>query len=75
MPIRRKQDPQTVKYTELIDQHGAALHLGYCDQQMAKMRCEGRGPDYYKIGCSVRYLRADLDRWVFEHRIVPEDAA
>jgi hypothetical protein len=27
------------------------------------------GPKFLKIGRSIRYLREDLDHWLFQHRI------
>jgi len=31
----------------------------------------GRGPAYIRIGRSIRYRIADLDRWLEQHKVDP----
>ncbi|UYC12859.1 helix-turn-helix domain-containing protein [Xanthomonas sp. CFBP 8445] len=42
----------------------AARHLGISVSTLEKMRVEGRGPRYVKIGGRVFYRRADLDAYI-----------
>ncbi|QNH11204.1 helix-turn-helix domain-containing protein [Xanthomonas sp. SI] len=42
----------------------AAKHLGISVSTLDKMRMEGRGPRYLKIGGRVFYRRADLDAYI-----------
>lgn len=38
--------------------------LGISNSQVTKLRFEGRGPAYVKMGRSVRYRWSDVDAWV-----------
>jgi hypothetical protein len=40
----------------------AAKYLGVSKSTLAKWRCYGTGPEYYKIG-QVTYLKKDLDAY------------
>ena len=42
----------------------AAEYLTLSVQRLAKLRLEGDGPRFIKIGRSVVYRRADLDSWL-----------
>ena len=42
----------------------AAAFLGLSTSTLEKMRSEGRGPRYVKLGGRVFYRRADLDAYV-----------
>jgi hypothetical protein len=33
------------------------------------------GPPYIRVGRAIRYLRADLDRWLAAHRVVFDKAS
>lgn len=46
----------------------AALHLGLSKSTLAKMRLNGSGPDYVKLGRRVGYVQDDLDKWVMSHK-------
>jgi predicted DNA-binding transcriptional regulator AlpA len=59
------------QYDELINPHAAARLLSVSVQLMAKMRFDGKGPAYFKIGRAVRYRRRDLEQWLFEIRVDP----
>ena len=48
-----------------------AKALGVKVQTLRNMRCRGEGPAYAKIGRLVRYLAADVERYVQAHRVVP----
>lgn len=45
-----------------------ALLPGVTRNTLAMWRYEGRGPSYYKLGKTVAYLPADVDRWLEESR-------
>ena len=47
----------------------AAKFLTMGLQTMRNWRCRGRGPDYYKLGKSVRYLKSDLIKFRESRRI------
>jgi predicted DNA-binding transcriptional regulator AlpA len=36
-------------------------------QTLAKMRLDGRGPRFVKLGSKVGYLRSSIDEWLKEH--------
>ena len=38
----------------------AAYWLGTTREYLAKARCQGRGPKYFKLGRSIRYRGSDL---------------
>lgn len=42
----------------------AAAYLGLAKNTLEKMRSEGRGPRYVRLGNRVFYRRADLDAYV-----------
>jgi hypothetical protein len=37
--------------------------------RLAFLRCQGKGPDYYKVGKSVVYRKDELDEYFEERRI------
>ena len=46
-----------------MDTKNAATYVGLSEKTMAMMRCEGRGPEYIKIG-RVFYFCNKLDEWI-----------
>ncbi|MGX9147215.1 helix-turn-helix transcriptional regulator [Mesorhizobium sp. 128a] len=42
----------------------AAAHIGKSASWLNKSRMSGNGPVYMKVGGSVRYRLADLERWL-----------
>lgn len=44
----------------------AAAYLGISKSTLEKMRVNGGGPPFLKLGRSVRYRADDLDRWLSE---------
>ncbi|MEQ1857490.1 MAG: type IV secretory system conjugative DNA transfer family protein [Longimicrobiales bacterium] len=48
----------------LLDAEQAAAYLHRAPQTLAKLRCVGGGPPYYKVGRNVFYKRPDLDAWL-----------
>ena len=48
----------------LLDVEQAAAYVRRAPQTLAKLRCIGGGPPYYKVGRNVFYKRPDLDVWL-----------
>jgi hypothetical protein len=48
-----------------MNTRNAAIYLGLSEKTMAMMRCEGKGPEYIKMG-RVFYFRDKLDQWIKE---------
>jgi excisionase family DNA binding protein len=44
--------------------HEAAKVLGLAPSTLAKLRLNGNGPTYCKLGRRVVYRRADLEQWL-----------
>lgn len=49
-----------------LDEMTAAT--GLSRSTLAKRRCDGTGPAFFKIGRQVKYDRADVDAWVLSRR-------
>jgi excisionase family DNA binding protein len=41
---------------------------GLSKSTLAKRRCSGTGPSFYKIGRQIRYSRDDVDTWIASRR-------
>ena len=54
----------------LLDEHAAAKVLGLSVITLRNYRHLRRGPDYVKLGRSVRYRLEDLEEYIERHRIV-----
>ena len=48
----------------LINEKELAEYSGFKIQTLQKWRLFGKGPVFLKIGASVRYDKADVDRWL-----------
>jgi hypothetical protein len=53
---------------EVFDTSGAALFLGVGKTYLEKLRCNGGGPVFVKLGRRVTYRRVDLETWIAAHR-------
>ncbi|OPZ79906.1 MAG: Helix-turn-helix domain protein [Actinobacteria bacterium ADurb.Bin444] len=49
-------------WTQYFDTRSAAEYLGLSPKTLEKLRWQGGGPAYYRLG-GVRYLQDDLDEW------------
>ena len=47
----------------------AAEYLGVSKSWLAASRVRGDGPPFYKLGRTVRYIRATLDEWTREREV------
>lgn len=50
----------------LVNETMAALHLDISPRTLQAWRIRGEGPAFVKLGRSVRYDRAELDRFIAE---------
>jgi predicted DNA-binding transcriptional regulator AlpA len=41
---------------------------GLSRSSLAKKRCDGTGPAFFKIGRAVKYATSDVDAWVLTRR-------
>ena len=48
----------------LIDTKQLSQRLGYSQVSLARLRTEGRGPKFFKIGRSVKYRWSDVEEWL-----------
>ena len=49
---------------ELLSPDELAADLKVSPRTLAKWRCNGRGPQYMRLGHAVRYRRQDIDAWL-----------
>ena len=52
-----------------------AAFLDTTEFYLARLRYEGRGPAFVKMGRSVRYRWADVDRWVEQNKRTTSEAS
>ena len=50
--------------TGLAKAAAVADYLGTTIAQLARLRWEGKGPTYVRLGRSIRYRWSDVDAWV-----------
>ncbi len=55
--------------TNLLTTSQAASYLTMKPQTLALWRSIAIGPDYIKIGHTVRYSKGDLDRWIRKQKV------
>ena len=56
----------------LIDEKEVSQIIKRSVQTLRNERCQGRGLPYIRIGRSIRYDIADIERYIQIHRIDPE---
>ena len=49
---------------KVVTARTAARYVGLCESTLAKLRLNGNGPIYCKLGRRVVYRPADLDQWL-----------
>jgi hypothetical protein len=52
-----------VPAAQLLDPTAAGNYVGLRPQHLAKLRCVGGGPRFFKLGRKVRYALSDLTEW------------
>jgi hypothetical protein len=63
---------QTVKSPALLTTDAAALFLGVTSRRLLDWRAKRIGPDYHRVGRSVRYAIPELKKWLAANRVRPE---
>ena len=64
MKKKANHDDQPAKVETLLTTEQAAWLLRISRKTLARMRVEGRGPKFVKIGRCVRYRQRDLLTWI-----------
>ena len=54
---------------EHLSTEQAAEYLGVSASWLASSRVRGDGPPFYKLGRTVRYVRATVDTWAQAHEV------
>lgn len=52
----------------LLSIDDVAAATGLSASTLAKRRCDGSGPAYFKIGKQVKYDRGDVEAWIASRR-------
>jgi Helix-turn-helix domain len=60
---------------EVMTTKVAAKYVGYTVRTLQCWRAERKGPPYCRPSGAVRYLKADLIRWLTSHRVSVETEA
>ena len=58
------QSPPKVLLPKVVSAKGAAQIVGLSQSTLAKLRLNGNGPVYCKLGRRVVYRLADLEQWL-----------
>lgn len=58
---------------KLLDETAAAHVLSLRPKTLTRWRWGGKGPSYCKIGGSVRYCVADLEKFIAENKVAAND--
>lgn len=53
---------------DLLDERQVANLICHSVRTIQKWRVSGKGPEFFKLGRSVRYSRSDVIAWVEERR-------
>jgi hypothetical protein len=64
---------QDYHHRTLIDEKQLAKIIKRSVQTLRNERCQGRGLPYIRIGRSIRYDIADVERYLKIHRIDPNE--
>lgn len=65
---------ESVDPDELLSQSEVATLLRQKPQTLAGWRCEGKGPEYVKVGRSVYYRRTAISTWLAGQIVRPSAA-
>ncbi len=65
----RKQLPNALSERETADYIGLSISFLRQSRMDGPRKNRTPGPPFIKVGRSVRYLRADLDAWLAQHRV------
>jgi hypothetical protein len=59
-----KANTKAAAVVERMKVADAAVYLGLAENTLNRMRCEGKGPRYMRLGNRIFYRRADLDAYL-----------
>jgi predicted DNA-binding transcriptional regulator AlpA len=62
---------QNQKSQKWLTDHQVVEKTGIPRQTLANLRCQGKGPIFYKIGRSIRYKEQDIENYMESHRVIP----
>ena len=66
--MKRKHHAETEntsnKREPLLRPEEAGDYLSFTSGWLAKLRMNGQGPKFIKLGRKIRYARTDLDAWI-----------
>lgn len=62
------------QHVDRMKQPAAAEYLGVSEQTLARMRSEGKGPRYVKLGGRVFYRRTDLEAYIESNTFETDDS-
>ena len=60
---------QTSLHPQTLNEKDAALYLGMSRIWLSQSRMRGTGPEYIRIGRTIRYAVNDLDAYLESHRV------
>jgi len=52
-----------------------ARAMGISDNALRQLRYRGGGPRFIRLGSRVRYRWSDVERWLDEHAVEPQETA
>lgn len=59
-----REPAKSVRYPAVVTTREAARFVGLSESTLAKLRLNGNGPTYCKLGRRVVYRLADLEQWL-----------
>lgn len=57
--------------SRFLNTQAASNMLGLHHNALSKMRCEGKGPRYLKLGRRVVYELKDIEAWLEKQKVDP----
>ena len=72
--LTREEMPESVKFPDpqpddYLTPNDVAKKYQISPKTQANWRSQGKGPEYFKLGNKVRYLRKNVEKWVAQSRI------
>ena len=74
-PMRKKNNRQpagamaSAQEPVYLDTRGAAAFLGLSPRTLDRYRKTGQGPEHFRFGGRVRYLKSDVAAWASARRV------
>src|SRR4051812_12757537 len=60
--------PSRESFMNFLSIDDASDLTGLSRSSLAKKRCDGTGPAFFKLGRAVKYAAADVDAWILSRR-------